>query len=262
MKPAHKKKHDKARNNLRNVTGLPTARSTATGIKPGFPNQRVVDLTYAQFGTLTSGTGGSTKQAFRLNSAFDPDFSGVGSQPTGFDQWSLLYNHYVVEKSTIVALIDGYSAAPLVAGIYVSDDSTIPSDASELIALGADYSLVSNGTVPTKFVTSVNVGRFFGRHDVAADSELRATTGANPTEQVFGTLFFQGIDRLTALSVGWSVKIIYTVRFMEPRDLNPSLLTEKGCAGAKLTPTVALPTEVCGGDPVLVNKAVCSCGEH
>lgn len=39
-----------------------------------------------------------SQYAFRLNSLFDPDITGVGHQPLGFDQMKLFYAKYVVNK--------------------------------------------------------------------------------------------------------------------------------------------------------------------
>lgn len=45
---------------------------------------------------LTNRTG--TEVAFRLNSLYDPNFTGTGHQPLGFDQYAALYNYYRVYK--------------------------------------------------------------------------------------------------------------------------------------------------------------------
>jgi len=39
-----------------------------------------------------------TQQVWRLNSLFDPNFTGVGHQPYGYDQFNTLYSNYKVHK--------------------------------------------------------------------------------------------------------------------------------------------------------------------
>lgn len=55
-------------------------------------------LTYTHTSGLSSGSYGllGTEQVFRLNSLYDPDFTGAGHQPYGFDQMTTLYSTYQV----------------------------------------------------------------------------------------------------------------------------------------------------------------------
>jgi hypothetical protein len=53
-------------------------------------------LTYPVIFASSSVTAGVWFWQFRLNSLFDPDFTGTGSQPTTFDQWMTLYGRYRV----------------------------------------------------------------------------------------------------------------------------------------------------------------------
>lgn len=59
---------------------------------------------YCQELTLTSdGTTGysGNENAFRLNSLYDPDLTGTGHQPLGYDQMGGLYKRYLVYKADI-----------------------------------------------------------------------------------------------------------------------------------------------------------------
>lgn len=68
-------------------------------------------LTYTQSVTLTSGIGGiyGNEQIYRLNSPYDPDFTGTGHQPYGYDQVSLLYRKYKVNAAKISILFSNPS---------------------------------------------------------------------------------------------------------------------------------------------------------
>lgn len=65
-----------------------------------FPATMRRTFTYCQTFSLSSGNGLlGTQQAFRLNSLYDPDYTGAGHQPYGFDQMSGLYSMYRVDRA-------------------------------------------------------------------------------------------------------------------------------------------------------------------
>lgn len=63
-----------------------------------YPEKRVVNLRYAQQVSLVGGAVGlfGVRQRFSLNSIFDPDITGAGHQPYGFDQMATIYARYKV----------------------------------------------------------------------------------------------------------------------------------------------------------------------
>jgi hypothetical protein len=68
-----------------------------------FPPRFSANLTYMGKHTLTAGSSGlfGVEQVYRLNSLFDPDFTGTGHQPYGFDQIAALYDQYKVNAVSL-----------------------------------------------------------------------------------------------------------------------------------------------------------------
>ena len=66
----------------------------------GFPSKNFVKLKYATWKDYTLATDMDT-YTFRGNSLVDPDYTGTGHQPRGFDQWAAFYNDYKVLGSKI-----------------------------------------------------------------------------------------------------------------------------------------------------------------
>lgn len=86
----------------------------------------MVRLRYVQEVQLDAGTGTYSQNLFRCNSLFDPDYTGVGHQPKGFDEWAGVYNHYTVMKSTITAKAVTQTTShtlPGIAGILLTSSS-------------------------------------------------------------------------------------------------------------------------------------------
>lgn len=68
----------------------------------GFPKSIFTTLKYVYNGTLNPGVGGTCSVVvFRANGPYDPDASGVGNQPRGFDEWHNVYHHHFVKRSYI-----------------------------------------------------------------------------------------------------------------------------------------------------------------
>lgn len=67
-----------------------------------FQNEFVVMLPYCEYApyTQTSGTIGALQQ-FKINSIYDPDLTGAGSQPLGRDTWAGIYNYYKVLETHV-----------------------------------------------------------------------------------------------------------------------------------------------------------------
>jgi len=65
------------------------------------PDRLYVKLVYREQLTWAQASGNLGVQVYRGNSLFDPDLSGTGGQPMGFDQWTGFYASYTVLGSKI-----------------------------------------------------------------------------------------------------------------------------------------------------------------
>jgi len=66
-----------------------------------FPQYLKRTLRYAQTNVIDVANFGTSQQVFRANSLFDPDFTGAGHQPNGFDQIIAAFNHFTVTRARI-----------------------------------------------------------------------------------------------------------------------------------------------------------------
>lgn len=57
--------------------------------------------------------------SFRLNSLFDPNYTGTGHQPYQFDQLTGIYNNYIVERTAFKVTFRNTDAAGSYNGIFV-----------------------------------------------------------------------------------------------------------------------------------------------
>jgi hypothetical protein len=187
--------------------------------------------------TLTGASGILDTHYFSANGIFDPDITGTGHQPIGFDQAMLFFEQYVVFRSTITVTFKNNAAGTGVrCGVFLNPDTSNPT-ISGVMENGYMKSAVVNGT------ESANSGPGFHNMKTVSlscdsvayfDSKSRklhamrdtfsGTSAANPSEQVYFGIFAFNMVSATTYELFFDVMISYDVRFWEPRKVAASLL--------------------------------------
>lgn len=190
--------------------------------------KQMVTMRYSSAFTLDPTLGGITDvHVFSANGMFDPDISGTGHQPRGFDQYMPLFDHYVVTSAVMRAdfswpTTTGTIREPLVVGIGLNDDTgghlSNSYDYQENAytkykllgpgATGSDTLTVYNSVIPSKFL---------GRSGALNDPQLKGSVSANPTEQVFFDVFASPLTGNNVDSIFATIQITYTCYLIEPR---------------------------------------------
>jgi hypothetical protein len=92
----------KGRQNKTNEYGLTNNRGYTQIARPSWqflePHQYLT-FKYSDFQTITLLTVTGVTQIYNLNSLFDPDRTGTGHQPYGYDQLAAMYNRYRVLRT-------------------------------------------------------------------------------------------------------------------------------------------------------------------
>jgi len=193
------------------------------------PKRFKTTLAYQEGGiTLNPGVGGTVANyVFSCNGLYDPNITGTGHQPLGFDQFMLMYNHYTVIGAKIrvdYVNTDGTNGACV--GIYIKDSSTTTSDYRLIVENGAKYKrLTKTGgdRDSCAMVMNINPPKWLGRSKPLANDNMRGSSAANPQEQVYFHIFASPFDQSTdSGAVQISVKIDYIVVFTEPKELTLS----------------------------------------
>jgi hypothetical protein len=159
---------------------------------------------------------------FSANGLFDPDITGTGHQPRGFDQLMLFYDHYVVQKTKItVRFFNASTATPAVAFITVRDSSVKSTNALDYVesSITKSTSLAVEGSSSANKTLEhlVDVGRFLGRNDTMSDSQLKGDAANNPVEGCFFHVGAYTPDLFTATTVQIQVVIEYHLTLIEPK---------------------------------------------
>ena len=194
-----------------------------------FPYSHTCVVRYQQEFSINPAVGVSGDYVFSANGLYDPNITGVGHQPYGFDQLMVLFDHYTVTASRLRLRLSSNNAIPFWMTCLLSDTNVslagntseiileIPSASSELI--GYNTSSVGKGDKTVAFDAS----KFFYIKNFVGKTNYRGDAGSNPVEQAYFHCILSpnatGDD--VANQVCWAT-IEYEVTFTEPRILPPS----------------------------------------
>lgn len=182
---------------------------------------------FYELDSLNPGVGTAASHVYSCNGVYDPDITGVGHQPLGFDQFSLLYDHYTVIGSKIsVTFVNKDTTLTQMVGIRISDTASTDNNFARTVengtmtwaVLGAD----GKGDNKVTLSKAVSIKKFMGRPNILSEDELRGTIISNPLDQCY----FHIMAGETGLSDPSTVKIIvkieYVTVFTEPKVLAQS----------------------------------------
>lgn len=199
-------------------------RMVPRGLRAPVPYRLSTKLRYSTTLALNPGLGSvPAVHVLSANGLYDPDITGVGGQPRGFDQLMALYDHCVCTYTTIDCLYmpADSETAPMTVAVAARDFTTVGTSV-------ADYTELSNSAwdtlsaiqgYKTRVKMNLNPNVYLGRTKPLSDPDLKNSSLSNPTEQVYwhvtATAGFTGGDPGT---VAVLTVIEYTVVFIEPKD--------------------------------------------
>lgn len=195
---------------------------------PLFPSRYKCMLRYQDQVSATTTTGAVGSWVFSANGLFDPNITGTGHQPAGFDQMMVSYEHYTVTRSRIlvtfsnatavampqIALSHRAASTPLTIWSQLLEDGLVRT--SYLMPVGV------KGCITTMNL-SANVAQFGGVDDLLDNPYYRGDITANPLEQSY--FHVQVCDNVLGVTatVYFNVVIEYEAWFKEPRTLSQSM---------------------------------------
>lgn len=183
---------------------------------------------YTNYSLTLPSTGLASSLVFSANGLYDPDISGIGTQPMGFDQMMIFYEHYTVFNARIIVTFRNFTAntSPVVF-IAARADTPLLTDPISIMETGNSVSTQllpapSQGSLKELKLT-VRVAPFLGFDDLMDSNVARGDITSNPAEGVFFHVGAYNNETLAAGEVKMQVRIEYDAVFTEPRVIVPSL---------------------------------------
>ncbi len=196
------------------------------GLGSLFGNRKLVKLRYHATLTLEPNAPFVAAYVFSANGLFDPDITGTGHQPRGFDEIMPLFFNYVVVQSTLSAsflqtanntaddslgtqvgiALKGVDTVSTLSNSYFEDRNVV------FTTLGN-----RNASGPVFLSNTFNARKYLTRKDPLNDDTLQGNGGANPDEQVFYQIFIAPLQDIGVGIIQITVDIVYTAVFIGPQ---------------------------------------------
>lgn len=231
MKPSKKRKLKPTRKGMENV--LDFGREYALQpykvnklYRPVFGTEYRCRLVYYERGySINPGLGGTAAtHVFSCNGLYDPDISGAGHQPSGFDSLTGFFDHYTVLSGRIyVTFHNSDTTYHQNVGIYLADFTTAETDARVIIENGkgvmTKLAPAGQDAAQCQLSMPISISKFLGRPDPLSEDDLRGTVATNPAEQAYYHVWCSPTSGVDSSAVGFEVRIEYYAVWTEPKNM-------------------------------------------
>ncbi len=161
---------------------------------------------------------------FSLNGMFDPNVTGTGVQPLGFDQWAAFYTQYQVLSSSIkVVTVNNSGAVPAATIVYPSHVVTAATNlqmATEQPYSRRTVQQVNTSNSVKTIKNYMSVRKIEGR---STDSvNFTALFSANPSAQRFWHVVTGSLNESSAANQFIDVTIVYYAKLFRRHTLTES----------------------------------------
>lgn len=190
-------------------------------------------MRYASVDSLTLSNALQAQKRFSLNGLYDPDISGIGHQPLGFDEMMTLYNKYTVLgakvhiKGRVGSTANTYpmnliaEQSELSSIQYTSGGQPLEKPTCKVVTYNSSATNVYN---PEKRITlwfsAKKAFRARGRRDLISNDEYNGDSSSNPDHQQFLYVTYQGQGlQLTTAQLFVDTTIEYIVAFHDRKQL-------------------------------------------
>lgn len=186
-----------------------------------FSSRFITKLKYSEAFVLN--VANNWTQTMRLNSLFDPNLTGVGHQPYGFDQLAAIYNRYRVIATSYC--INAYSGtSPIRFACIPVNDAPPINNLSELCENPRAYWKLQYPGGDTQYIKGkTSIPSLMGRtkQQYMADDRFQAEVTSSPLEAAL--LYITG-QSMTDSSADFTMTLTmeFTVEFFDPKPIDQS----------------------------------------
>lgn len=203
---------------------------TSTSITGGFPDRVRVRLKYVTNVSMSPSGVTAVDYVFRGNGPFDPDVTGVGSQPNNYDDWSAIYSRQRTYASTFSWCIANSASGSNDMSSFVvgprhtsTAQSTLSSQENFQSLPYTQYHktiIYRNGTSSTQGTMTMSTQKFLGMShtEFAGNEDLTSLTTTTPSHQWFWHLCMSMDDQVSSCIHYVNFVVTYDIEFWDRVD--------------------------------------------
>lgn len=201
------------------------------GLTPSLPLGKTFKMTmrYCESAiSLNPGIGGlPANYVFSLNGLYDPNYTGTGHQPLGYDQIMTMYDHYTVIGARIrVNFMNNDATYGQTVALHIKDSPAATTDITNIIENGQNrYSIIGptdSGTSSKTMTINWSASKFFSTKKLVGSSLYRGALASNPDEQAYLHLVAQPLSGVDSSDIRCMIDIEYITILSEPKTLAQS----------------------------------------
>lgn len=199
--------------------------TTSVTVRPRqiFPKRMFVKLPY-ESGQI-GGIGAYSAYQFRANSIFDPDYTGIGHQPRGHDQYSNFFRQYRVHGVKVEVWLENNSDySQSIVAIYAHKSTTYPPDITSIIENPDCKYRFTNDDKGMYMKRYISMASVFGKRKsvVNMDKDYASNFGSNPTTEGYITIIHANGAGAGDIAYLLRAKLTYYVELSEPLYMDVS----------------------------------------
>lgn len=195
--------------------------------KAPIPNKFAAKLRYSEYVTVDPAAGGiSGVHVWNASSCYDPNTTGVGHQPRGFDQWMSMFDHFVVVGCKITAtfcLVNQTIDRAATCGISLKDSPATNPDYNDYMeGRNVTSRLITGGArSDARTVTlskTYSPRKFLSITKPLSSQLIRGSAQSNPSENAYFHTWIAPAGTVDMDGCTIQVVIDYLVVFVEPKN--------------------------------------------
>jgi hypothetical protein len=231
---------------------MPTARGRFRSQTNTFPTTFACPFRWAVQIDGQTDVGTADVNAFSLNSLFDPNITGAGTQPKFYD--TLLgaaggtapYDTYIVVRTHVRVSLQNSSTSSMFAYIQVYSDTagispTCPMyeylEVPNLLKVPLPSASQTGGNRVVEF--DVDIAKFLGAEDILDNDNCRAQWDSNPGRQVYMDVGFRSTTDAGTTTFSYTVEIVYEAVLCGLNDTSAFMAASSVIAPGPVLPSSA-----------------------